>query len=69
MSATLMGQMSQKILLDLVKSGLTPHECMVVLAQTAAAGFFADQLTREQAMGRFKQVVDNVYDGQERVKQ
>ena len=69
MSATLMGQMSQKILFDLIKSGLTPHECMVVLAQTAAAAFFAEQLTREQSMERFKQIVDNVYDGQGRVKQ
>jgi hypothetical protein len=69
MSETLMSQMSKKILLDLIKSGLTPHESMVVLAQTAAAGFFAEQLTREQSMARFKQMVDNVYDGYERVVQ
>ena len=69
MSASLMSQMARKILIDLVESGLTPHESMLVLAQTAAAGFFAEQLTREEAMGRFEQVVSILYDGYERVKQ
>jgi len=61
MSAKLMEEMSIKITLDLIRAGLTPHQAMMVLARTAAVAFRADKLSREEAIKRFTQVVDSVY--------
>ena len=63
-----MKQMSRKILVDAINSGLTPHQVMYVLAHTATSGFFADGLTREEACARFADVVDNVYNSLEKLE-
>jgi hypothetical protein len=61
MSAKLMEEMAIKITLDLMHAGLTPHQGMMVLAHTAAVAFRADKLSRKEAIQRFTQVVDSVY--------
>ena len=56
-----MKAMSKKILMDLLTSGLTPHESMYVLAHTLASGFYADKINRDQAAARFATVTNMVY--------
>lgn len=58
----LMREMSAIILMDLMQSGLDAHQAMAVLAQTATSGFYAEGLTREEALGRFAEVVAATYD-------
>jgi hypothetical protein len=60
--AKLMKEMSAYILMELMQSGLDAHQGMMVLAKTATSGFFADGLNREEAVERFRQVVDMTYD-------
>lgn len=60
--AKLMSQMSAHILAELMQSGLTAHQGMMVLAKTATSGFYADGLTREEAVDRFRGVVNLTYD-------
>jgi hypothetical protein len=62
MSAQLMEEMALKITIDLMHSGLSPHEGMVVLARTAAIAFRTENLSRNEASKRFEQILDTVYD-------
>jgi hypothetical protein len=59
--AKLMKEMSTTILLELMSSGLTAQQSMVVLAKTLASGFFADGVSKEEAVERFKEVSDSTY--------
>jgi hypothetical protein len=61
MSAEKMEEMATSIVIDLMHSGLSPHEGMVVLAQTLAVAFRTDNVPRKEAIKRFTQIVDNVY--------
>lgn len=61
MSAEKMEEMATSIVIDLMQSGLSPHEGMVVLAQTLAVAFRTDNVSRKEAIRRFTQIVDNVY--------
>ena len=58
----LMREMSAVILIDLLQSGLDAHQAMAVLAQTATSGFYAEGLSREEALERFAEVVAGTYD-------
>jgi hypothetical protein len=60
--AKLMKEMSTTILLELMASGLDANQAMVVLAKTLASGFFADGVSKEEAVERFKKVSDSTYD-------
>lgn len=61
-AAKLMSEMSAAILQQLMVSGLNAHQGMMVLAKTATTGFYVDGLTREEAVDRFKDVVNLTYD-------
>lgn len=63
MNATdeLMSTMSLKIVSDLMKSGLSPHEGMLVLCRTVISGFYAEGLSKEEAIGRLIEVVHITY--------
>jgi len=61
MSAEKMEEMATSIVVDLMQSGLSPHEGMMVLARTLAVSFRVERISREEAVQRFTQVVDAVY--------
>lgn len=61
MSAKLMEEAALRVAIDMMDSGLTPQEGMVVLAQIVAIAFRTGNISREEAVKRFTQVVDNVY--------
>lgn len=61
MSAKLMEETALRVAIDMMNSGLTPQEGMVVLAQIVAVAFRTSDISREEAIRRFTQVVDNVY--------
>jgi hypothetical protein len=61
MSAEKMEEMAKSIVMDLMQSGLSPHEGMMVLARTLAVSFRVERISREEAVQRFTQVVDAVY--------
>lgn len=58
----LMREMSLEITVSLVNSGLTPQEAMVVLGQTLAVAFKAGGISKLQAVHRFSQLANIVYD-------
>ena len=58
----LMREMSLEITVSLVNSGLTPQEAMVVLGQTLAVAFKAAGVSKLQAVHRFSQLANIVYD-------
>ncbi len=61
MSAEKMEEIARSIVVDLMESGLSPHEGMLVLARTLAVSFRVERISREEAIQRFTQVVDAVY--------
>ncbi len=61
MSAEKMEEMARSIVVDLMESGLSPHEGMLVLARTLAVSFRVERISREEAIQRFTQVVDAAY--------
>jgi hypothetical protein len=61
MSAEKMEEMARSIVVDLMQSGLSPHEGMLVLARTLAVSFRVERISREEAIQRFTQVVDAAY--------
>jgi hypothetical protein len=61
MSAEKMEEVAKSMVMDLMQSGLSPHEGMLVLARTLAVSFRVERISREEAIQRFTQVVDSVY--------
>jgi hypothetical protein len=61
MSKSIATQVSEDIMVRLMSSGLNPEEGIVVLLQTAATGFYADGMHREDALYIFEQLLDRVY--------
>lgn len=61
MSKSIASQVAEDIMARLMSSGLNAEEGIVVLLQTAATGFYADGMHREEAIYIFENLLDRVY--------
>jgi hypothetical protein len=62
MNKDVMQEAALEIMFNLHKTELNPHQMMYVLARLFVTGCYADGVSKEEAIGRFIEVADHMYD-------
>lgn len=57
-----MSDAALEVMLTLGKTELNPHQMMYVLARLFTTGCYADGISKEEAIGRYIEVADALYD-------
>jgi hypothetical protein len=62
MNKNVMQEAALEIMINLNKTELNPHQMMYVLARLFVTGCYAEGASKEEAIGRFIEVADQMYD-------